>query len=306
MATAADIRTRVYERLYSDFVLDRPFESLVNEALDNSETAVDVLDGNDWEENDILEVAETGERMLVLSVATNTLTVKRSYGTVAATAATDQGIIRKNPRFTQDQVDNAIRDVLNSMPGWGIHGWGTGSVTLVAGQHHYSLSETDIDTSYGVLTVYTVGTQTEIPAPVPFDMERHLSTTPTEWSAATGINIYDFNDKAAGDSMYYTYAQSLAYDTDLDTTLAKLPVQAEEVIISGALVRLLGGTVVPATQDPGQRTDRTVPPGQTARDVRHWQGEFFVQARLEAARLAVERQRVPRARRSSRARRWRW
>lgn len=306
MASASTIRTRVYEQLYSAMPKDRPFESLLAEALDNSETDIDVIDGNDWEEGDVLEVVQTGEQCLVLSVTTNTLTVQRSYGTVVATAADDAGRIRKNPRFSQDQLDSAITEACNSLESWGVHSFGTGSVTLAASQWFYELTETDIAHQYGVLSVYYVDDTTQVPVALPFTQQYHISTTPAEYSQGRGVTLQSKGDRDSTDPVYFTYAQSLEFDTDLDTTLAKLLAPQEELVVLGAVTRLLGGTIIPMTQDPGQRTDRTVPPGQTSRDVRYFQGDYFIKARAEAARLAVERQRLPRSRRSARAGRWRW
>lgn len=306
MASASTIRTRVYEYLYSAFPNDRPFESLLTEALDNSETDIDVTDGTDWEESDVLEVVETGEQCLVLSVATNTLTVQRSFGTVDATAAADAGRIRKNPRFTQDQLDTAITEAANTLEAWGVHSYSTGSFALAASQWYFELSETDIDSNYGVLSVYYVDDTTKQPQPIPFVYYSGLSTGDADWTQGRGVKILSKGDRNTTDTLYFTYARSLEFDTDLDTTLAKVLAPQEELVVLGAVTRLLGGTIVPMTQDHGQRTDRSIPPGQTSRDVRYFQGDFFIKARAEAARLAVERTRLPRARQSNRARRWRW
>lgn len=61
------------------------------EALDNSETGVDVDDGSFFRAGDIVMVCETGERMLVSSISTNTLTVTRGALGTTATAASDNG-----------------------------------------------------------------------------------------------------------------------------------------------------------------------------------------------------------------------
>ncbi len=306
MASASTIRTRVYEQLYSAFPNDRPFETLLAEALDNVETDIDVTDGDDWDEGDVGEIVETGEQFLVLSVATNTLTVQRSYGTVAATAAAINGRIRKNPRFTQDQLDTTITETVNSLESWGVHGYGTGSVVLVASQYYYELTETDVCAQYGVLSAYYVEDTFKTPVPLPYKQHYHLSTGDPDWSQGQGITLLDKGDRDTGESVYFTYAQSLEFDTDLDTTLGKLLAPQEELVVLGAVTRLLGGTIVPMTQDHGQRTDRSIPPGQTSRDVRYFQGDFFIKVRAEAARLGVDRQRLPRARQTARARRWRW
>ena len=59
----------------------------LNEALDNSETAVDVDDGDDFVAGDYIKI--DNEVMLVESVSTDTLTVKRSYGVSAVATHTN-------------------------------------------------------------------------------------------------------------------------------------------------------------------------------------------------------------------------
>lgn len=65
------------------------------EALDNVETAVDVATGTGayFRANDIVKIPETQEVMLVVSIATDTLTVVRGFGETAAAAATNGGQI---------------------------------------------------------------------------------------------------------------------------------------------------------------------------------------------------------------------
>lgn len=71
-----------------------PKSDTLAEALDTSETDIDVTDGTKWQKNDIMKVVETGETMIVQSVSSNTVTVvARSNGTVAGTAAATGGVI---------------------------------------------------------------------------------------------------------------------------------------------------------------------------------------------------------------------
>lgn len=306
MADTTSLRAAIFDYLYGAYPTDRPFESILNEALDNSETDVDVLDGADWNKGDILEVVETGEQMLVLSKSTNTLTVKRSYGTVAATAAADTGLIRKNPRFTIQKVDQGIKDTLNTFDSWGIHGFGVGSITLVSTQYYYELSETDLSSEYGVLSVYYSDTNTEVPVSLPFVSYSQLNPADSQWTQGRGLKLLSKGDRGTTDTIYFSYAQSLDFDTDIDTTAAKLEAPQDELVVLGAVTRAIGQTIIPATQDPGARTDRTTPPGQTSRDGRWFQREFFTKIRVEAARLAVIRKRVaPGSVRTQRAGRWR-
>jgi hypothetical protein len=306
MATQATLRAAVFDYLYGAYSTDRPFTSVLTSAINNSTTTIPVLDGDDWSKGDILEVVETGEQCLVLSISTNNLTVGRSYGTVAATAAADAGYVNKNPRFTYQKVDRAITEVFNSFTSWGVHGFSYVQFTLVASQYFYELTETDIDDQYGVLSVYYPANDTEVPQVLPFQFRSRLSTSPSEWGNAQGIILHDKGNRTTNGTVYLTYAQSLGFDTDIDTTAAKLALPQEELVVLGAVTRMIGQTIIPATQDPGARTDRTTAPGQTSRDGRWFQGEFYTKVRAEAARLAVVRKEVvPGSVRTQRARRWR-
>lgn len=291
MVTAATIRSRVYEQLYGAFPLDRPFESRFEEAIDNSETAIDVTDGGNWTQGDILESATSGEQMLVTSVATNTLTVIRGYGDLPATVANSLTLIRKSPRFTQDQIDTTLTDTLNDFAGQGIHGFANGTFNLIAGVYHYELTETDIDKQYGALGIYYSETITKQPVYLPFTQAFNLSTAISGYTTGNAIKLLSKGDRATTDPVYYTYAQSLNYVTDMDTSVGKLDAAQEALLVLGAVAKLIGYTIIPATQDPGQRTDRSTPPGQTSRDGRWFQRQFYVGVKAEAARIAVLRQR---------------
>lgn len=80
-----------------------PKVDTLDEALDNSETAIDVGDGNLWQPNDVMKVTTTGETMIVSSVSADTVTVSaRSNGTTAATsAASGDQIINLGSAFAE-------------------------------------------------------------------------------------------------------------------------------------------------------------------------------------------------------------
>jgi hypothetical protein len=65
--------------------------TLLNEALDTSETGVDVDDGSLFAEDDILLV--DAEQMFVVSISTNTLTVTRAYNGTTAAAHADNSVV---------------------------------------------------------------------------------------------------------------------------------------------------------------------------------------------------------------------
>lgn len=305
MATEASIRQRIYNYVTGLYPTDRPFETTLTGSYTTG-TTIAVVDGTDWAEGDILENATTGELMRVISVSSNNLTVSRAYGgsTQANSTGTDD-LLRKNPRWSRTEVDNAITESLNALSDWGIHGFSTGSITLAASQYYYELSDTDIDETYGVLAVYYVEDTTKQPIYLPFRQDYTLDTTDADWSQGRGITLLSKGDRATTDSVYYTYAQSYHYDTNNNTTLGKLLTEHEELVVLGAVTRLLGHTVLPYTQDPGARTDRTVASGQLARDGRWFQGEYYIKIRSAASRLVVMRQRFSGLPRIRRAGRWR-
>lgn len=306
MATLTSIRNRIYRHLYAAYPKSRPFQSLDTAGVTPSGTTVTVTDGNDWEEGDILEW-EDGDLALVTAVATNNLTVVRDYlGSTGATHAANS-LVSKNPRFTIQQIDDAIRGAMSVLGTWGIHTFGTGSVTLAASEWYYELSDTDIADNYGVLAVYYVEDTTKQPVYLPFKYAEHLSTADVDWSEGRGITIMSKGDRDTTGTLYYTYAKSYNPVSDnLSTVVALLEDQHEELVVLSATANLMGMTVVPMTQDPGRRTDRSTPPGQTSRDGRWFQGEFYIKVRAEAARMAMRRAGVGGARRTQRPRRWRW
>lgn len=87
--------SRLSEEKVSDFefkVFERDHPSRwtrLNEALDTSETGVDVDDGTMFRADDVVLVPSTGEMLYVSSISGNTLTVIRGYNGTTGTAAND-------------------------------------------------------------------------------------------------------------------------------------------------------------------------------------------------------------------------
>lgn len=299
MATQAAIRQRIYDYLYGAFPTESPFVSRLGASYTSGATSITVLDGTQWEVNDVCENTETGEQFKVISISGNVLTVIPGWaGTTQANSSGTDDVLYKNPRFTQQKLDDAITATLAEFERWGIHVFGTGSFVRADPKVFYELSETDIIDHIGVLKVYHVMTNSEYPAAIPFRYQYNLGTSPAEYSQGQGIHVGHFGDTSDTDTIYYLYAQKVDAVGDLLT-------RQEELCVVGAVAILMGGTIAPTTHDPGARTDRTVSPGQTSRDVRYFRGRFITEARLETAELSVERQRmVHEAVPFVRARRW--
>jgi len=78
--------------------IEETYTSLLNEALDTTETAVDVDDGSEFSVNDVIKIVNSAdsnafEEMLVTAISSNTLTVTRGYNNTAAAAHADNAAI---------------------------------------------------------------------------------------------------------------------------------------------------------------------------------------------------------------------
>lgn len=302
MATVAQLKQRVKDRLYGAYHTDRPFSAELGASHNSSVTSITVDDGGNWFGGDILENPGTDEQMYVKSVSSNTLTVIRGFnGTTAASSSGSDDLIHKNPRFASSEITDALNQSLKSLQTWGIHGIAYETVTRNDAQKDFwELAATDIDPIYGVLEVYYVEDNTEQPRPLPFRYRQQLGTAPTEYGVGYGVLILDYGNVKLNEDFEVVYAQ--VFDALTEPTNG----DQEELLVLGACVILLGGQIIPASQDPGARTDRTVPVGQLGRDVRHFQSEYYVRVRAEAGRVAVQRDKYrPSTVRSARARRWR-
>lgn len=298
MATQADIRERVRDYLFGAAQTERPFVTQLGASYTTG-TTITVADGTMWKAGDILENLDTGESMYVVSIATNVLTVIRAWGgsTQASSSGSDDTLY-KNPRWTTTSIDRAISLVVRSLEGWGVHTWGTGTITLVANEYGYDLADTDILESVGVVAVYYLDDTTKTPVGLPFTQRSQIKTSGAD-TADTVVILHGVGDRVAGDSIDYTYAARIEDVTGLRS-------RQEDLVVLGAAAQCLGMDIAPRTTDPGRYTDRTIQAGQEARDARWFQSEFFVRIRAEAATLATERQRMfPGTVAVHRARRWR-
>lgn len=293
MATQAAIRQRVFNNLYSQSLVERPFAHLINGGINSSVTAIVVDDGTNFAAGDIIEFNVDGEQCFVESVATNTLTVIRGYAGSVAASHSDNEQINKNPRFSIQQANDAINARVYQLEGQGIFVFNTGSLTLAAGQDYYDLTDTGL---FDVLSVYYAQDTTLIPTSLPFRFHSELDSNVS--TSGGGIHLLSWGQKADTDTLYYTFKQRIANTTDL-------LFRQEEIIVFGATATLLGATVGPRTHDSGRYTDRTVQPGQGGRDARWYQTEYLIAVREEQSRLKLEAKELPGTVQVKRARRWR-
>jgi len=102
--------------------------STLAEALDNSETDVDVADGTQFATSQVIQIES--EQMLIGSISTNTLTVTRGYaGTTAATHATGLPVLRPDNLkydawvYPSDLAQTSDEPVLSAHEHWRLIPW---------------------------------------------------------------------------------------------------------------------------------------------------------------------------------------
>ncbi len=299
MATQAAVVARIFNYLYGSGHGKRPFGHRINEGSGYTagDGVITVDDGTKFAVGDILEFQPVGMQARVESIATNDLSIEAGINGTTDANLTDNVVLYKNPRFTIQQAGEAISSVLEILEEFNIFIFGTGSITLVASQWYYDLTETDIIEAWGVLALYEIEDNTLVPKPLPFDFKTGLHTTVS--ATQHGIVAWYWGDSTSGDPLYYTYAQKLDNVTDLET-------RHEEMVVLGSVAQMMGADINPRTMDPGKRTDRTVQPGQSARDSRWFQAEFQRAAWREEARLMTVIDDLPRDRRTARVGRFVW
>ncbi len=293
------MRARIFNYVYGAGHGKRPFGHRINEGggYTAGDGVITVDDGTKFAVGDVLEMQSDGMQARVESISTNDLTIEAGInGTTDANLA-DNVVLYKNPRFTIQQADEAVSSVLEILEEYNIFIFGQGTITLVTSQWYYDLTETDFIESLGVLSLYEIEANTLVPKPLPFDFKTGIHTTVS--ATKHGIVAWYWGDSTSGDSLYYTYAQKIDAVGDLET-------RHEEMVVQGSVAMMMGADINPRTMDPGKRTDRTVQPGQSARDSRWFQAEFQRALWREEARLMTVIDDLPRDRHTARIGRLVW
>lgn len=137
---------------------DNPFQTACTEAMDASETGLDVASTTKFDVGDIVEFQDDGEQCLVTALASSTeLTVVRGFnGTTAATHSS--GVLTaKNPVFSYLQIEGAIAETLRDL--WPhCYKEVNYSITPVIGQKWYELD----DAADNTCTAVELSTVTQI------------------------------------------------------------------------------------------------------------------------------------------------
>lgn len=260
---------------------NRPYQTPLTNSPGTGGTTFSVADGDAFQVGDLVETPD-GELALITAISTNDLTVSRAQGSVAAENLTSGEVIRKNPRFTIDQIDAATTDILHELAP---RVFNLKSETLaVTTNDWYNVTDTTMEEVFSVW--YLEDGDFRLPL-------FYFNTDP----ANTQPKIYVGQIGYTGD-VYINYRAPYA-------AITEMPDRLRPMVQAGVVYKLLGGASVVSTSDPGKRTDRTVQGGQETRDSYWWYREFVRLRDAEVAYLKDQIARLPKSRLSQRVRRFR-
>jgi len=120
---------------------DNPFQTACTEAMDASETGLDVTTTTKFDVGDIVEFQDDGEQCLVTALASGVeLTVIRGFNGTTATTHSINTLIAKNPVFSFLQIEGAIAETLRDL--WpNVYKEVNYTLTPVIGQKWYELDD---------------------------------------------------------------------------------------------------------------------------------------------------------------------
>lgn len=289
MAVTQDsLRKRIRALIYTAQPQARPYQDLLTTSPSAVATTVGVTDGTQWSEGDVIDF-DDGDQAVVTGIATNTLTIRREAD---ATAHTSGDAVWRNPRFSTRAIDYGIETILEDLypDVWQIV---TDSFTYAAATEWYPIADTDL---MEVLTVFYEDDDDLTPVPIPV-WRQYRGIPGADFTQAQGVKVPGNFGMDEGDTVYVVYRAKIGAVTDL--------LDRQEVLVAtGAAYSLLNVANTARTHDPSRWTDRTVQPGQEARDAVPFLRDFFTLRRREELRLLAEEKRLPRNYHAEKARRF--
>ncbi len=278
--TAASLRTSIRMEVEASEPRNRPYETVLTNSAGTG-TTLGVADGDAFQVGDQVETP-SGELALVTAISSNNLTVKRAVRSITVETLSSGDIVKKNPRFSIEQIDNAVDNIMQELSPR-VYALLTEDVTKTT-DDFYNVTDVAME------DVFTAWYIDEGDFHVPhFQFWTDLDNSQPK--------VY-LGDTTFAGTVHIAYRRPYAVVTEFPDRLVPM-------VVAGAIYKLLGGATVTATDDPGGRTDRTVQGGQEARDS-YWFFREFVRLRdAETVYLADKVSALPKNRRAQRARRYR-
>jgi len=278
--TLAGTVTAVRRKVEAAEPRNRPYMTVLTNSPGGAGTTFDVGDGDAWQVGDLVE-GPAGELSLVTSISTDTLTVTRAQGEQAAETLASGDTMRKNPRFTYDQVVGAIDEVRLETES---RLFNLKSETIAyTVQDWYDMTDTTAEEVFSVW--YLEDGDFRVPHFI-------FNTDPANDQPKIHISSAGFTG-----NVFVNYSAPYADITEYPDRLLGM-------VSAGAVYKLMGGAAIVSSSDPGKRTDRTVQGGAEARDSYWFLREYTRLRDDEVAFLNDKIQKLPKNRLSQRARRF--
>jgi hypothetical protein len=283
--TKATLLTRIRTRLN-----DNPFTTACTEAMDASETDLDVADRAKFDVGDIVEFQDDGERCLVTAGGTGAgaLTVIRGFnGTTAATHSSG-ALMAKNPVFSFTAMEQAISETIHDL--WPhVYKSVAYSITPVAGTHWYELdSGTDTALLLDISTVRQVipkGALNE-----PFDYGTRHSAYPATFYynvpvavAASAKALYIPRLRDTTNAILVTGLTQITDTVDTGSYSDLTDGIGVQCVTAYAVSKLIGWTGVSrVTQEDVTMSDESVRPGTRESIAAEWERKaYFLRRKWE-------------------------
>ena len=298
MASAAVVRQRVKDYLYGSDYLKRPFTDFLNQDgnVSSTDTVITVSNIASWGVGDIVEF-NTGEQAYIKNVSTdnNRFTVARAWNGTTAAQVTDLTAIEKNPKFTYAKIDNAVAAIIDELYPE-VYIFHTGSSTANKNSWYYTTNDTGLKEILSVYYPRSGSLGNNEPWVInTWKMHKHMHTS--GFANGIGITMWDYGELDHGDTFYYTFKKEIAATTDLED-------RQVELVVLGAVYKLMGSMVPPSTDDTKDRR-QTVQPGQEARDSSWFLSEYLRSRKEENMRLKEEERYILTSRQTRRQRTYR-
>lgn len=255
---------------------DNPFTTTCAEAMDTTETGLDVPDGTLWNFGDIVEFQDDGEQCYVTAVASNTLTVIRAFNSTTVGTGTAHAInevIVQNPVFVYNRIEESIAATLRDLWPY-VYKKVTETLTpLTDGNKWYDMvtsAATIIDLS-SVVQVKGTGASSTIKnygtPDHPVSLQFNLPTA----KVASGVGLYIPRRWDSTNSIIVNGIAKLTAGVTTTTYDDISEGQQVDCVVYLSVARLLGATdVTRTTQEDVSMGEATVSSGARTRIAEYW------------------------------------
>jgi len=262
---------------------DNPFQDTCTEAMDTTETGLDVADTTKYDVGAVVEFQDDGEQCLITVLASaTTLTVIRNYNGAAPGTGTTHaisGAILRDPVFSYNQIEEAVDATLRGL--WPhVYKAVTMSITPVAGTSWYEIDEPTADNATEMLELSSI-TQVDSNTPTGyryygerrgmFPAYLHMDVPTT--IAGSGVALYI--PTLANTNTITVKGIGKLTATLATTNYADISDGVEaDTVVYYAVSRLVAATDISrSTQEDISLSDQTVVSGRRTSLAAYWQRE---------------------------------